>query len=257
MANLKTTNFKKISKKCGYGFVRLFALGLLALAPAPINARPKVVAAQNGDNWQELASVHMENQKLTPGFRKTIEGYGVFRKKYAQGDSSLMQQLYEHGQKPEILVIACSDSRVDPALIAQAKPGELFVVRNVANLVPPYEMRDAYHGTSAALEYAVKKQFLNVKHIIILGHSKCGGVQARLDGAEKVPSDFIGNWVSLIRKDKTTPYNSYDYAKKALLQSRDNCMTFPWLKERVEEGDLQIHLWFFDIERGEIFTYQD
>jgi carbonic anhydrase len=234
-------------------FNSVIIASLLLLAHAPAHAR--FVAPAQG--WQELAGVYHGNPSLTPGFKKAIQGYEKFREKYVLGDAPLMQQLYEHGQKPEILVIACSDSRVDPALITQAKPGELFVVRNVASLVPPYELGGSYHGTSAALEYATKKEFLNVKHIVILGHSKCGGVQASLDGAEKMQSDFIGDWVSLIKKDKKTPYNSYDYAKKALLQSRNNCMTFPWVKDRIERGDLQIHLWFFDIERGEIFTYQD
>lgn len=192
-----------------------------------------------------------ENEGIEKNFKKALRGYRSFRDKYAHGDASVMQYLSRHGQKPEIMVVACSDSRVDPALILQCDPGDLFVVRNVANIVPPYEKDDCHHGTSAALEYGVCH--LNVKHLIILGHSQCGGIETLLKGDKVPPNDFISNWISLIHTCDTK--NVDKCAKEALNQSFQNCMTFPWLKEKVKEKKLIIHLWFFDIETGKIFTY--
>src|SRR5690606_40822034 len=127
---------------------------------------------------------------------KILQGYQSFRKKYAHGDQSVMQFLSSHGQQPEIMVIACCDSRVDPALILQCDPGDLFVVRNVANIVPPYAMDDGHHGTSAALEFGLG--ILKIKHLILLGHSQCGGIQALLARKPNQKDDFISNWVSII-----------------------------------------------------------
>src|SRR5437660_12639651 len=121
---------------------------------------------------------------------KIKQGYQIFREKYAQGDSSVMQFLSHYGQQPQIMVVACCDSRVDPALILQCDPGDLFVVRNVANIIPPYEKDEAHHGTSAALEFGIC--FLKVKHLILLGHSQCGGYQALLNSHEN-ENDFITN----------------------------------------------------------------
>ncbi len=184
-----------------------------------------------------------------------LEGYEAFREKYALGDKSIMHYLSRRGQQPQIMVIACCDSRVDPALILQCDPGDLFVVRNVANIVPPYEKDDAHHGTSAALEFGVC--FLKVKHLILLGHSQCGGIQALLDSKEGNNNDFVTNWMSLIKTDNCDHQNSDDYAKLALKKSRQNCMSFPWISDKLSTEELIIHLWFFDIKTGEIFTYSD
>lgn len=181
-----------------------------------------------------------------------IEGYQLFREKYASGDKSVMHSLSHQGQNPKMMVVACCDSRVDPALILQCDPGDLFVVRNVANIVPPYEKDEAHHGTSAALEFGLC--FLNIKHLILLGHSQCGGIQALLDEKASNQNDFITNWVSLI-KLKTQIQNPDDYAKLALMESYKNCLTFPWIKEGLENKNLTVHLWFFDIKTGQIFTY--
>lgn len=183
-----------------------------------------------------------------------LAGYEQFRQKYASGDKSIMQYLSRHGQKPHTMVIACCDSRVDPALILQCDPGDLFVVRNVANIVPPYEKDTMHHGTSAALEFGIC--FLKVKHLVLFGHSQCGGVNALLKGQGKEnPNDFILNWVSLIKMDNTQYKNADGYAQRALAISHKNCLTFPWLKERVEQKKLLLHLWFFDIKSGQIFVY--
>ena len=190
---------------------------------------------------------------MEKSFKKIIKGYRDFRKRYATGDNSIMQNLAYHGQKPEIMVVACCDSRVDPALILQCEPGDLFVVRNVANIVPPHETDDRHHGTSAALEFGVCH--LKVKHLIILGHSQCGGIEALLNGANLKQNDFITNWVSLINTNSATVKDIDAFAKQALTYSYQNCLTFPWIKERVRQKKLTIHLWFFDIKTAEISAY--
>ncbi|PWU06889.1 MAG: carbonate dehydratase [Verrucomicrobia bacterium] len=190
---------------------------------------------------------------MEESFKKILKGYQLFRKKYAKGDESVMHYLSQHGQKPNIMVVACCDSRVDPALILQCDPGDLFVVRNVANIIPPYEKDEMHHGTSAALEFGVC--FLKVKHLILLGHSQCSGVRALLDEQSLGQNDFITNWVSLIKKDSCNCSNVDDYAKIALQLSYQNLMTFPWIKQNMKNEDLIIHLWFFDIKSGQIFTY--
>ncbi len=187
-------------------------------------------------------------------FLKMLQGYTAFREKYADGDRSVMQYLSDNGQQPQVMVVACCDSRVDPGLILQCDPGDLFVVRNVANIIPPFEKDEAHHGTSAALEFGIC--FLKVKHLILLGHSQCGGIQALLDnGSQK--DDFITNWVSIIKTPNCDSHDSNTYAKMALNQSYQNCLTFPWINERLQKEELIIHLWFFDIKTGEIFTYDE
>lgn len=184
---------------------------------------------------------------------KILKGYEQFREKYAHGDQSVMQYLSRHGQNPDMMVVACCDSRVDPALILQCDPGDLFVVRNVANIVPPYEKDEAHHGTSAALEFGVC--YLKVKHLILLGHSQCGGIQALLNSETLKQNDFITNWVSLIESTTDVKPECDEYAKTALHQSYKNCMTFPWVKEKIDSGELIVHLWYFDIKAGQIFKY--
>ncbi|HTM63039.1 MAG TPA: carbonic anhydrase [Gammaproteobacteria bacterium] len=184
---------------------------------------------------------------------KLLKGYETFRDKYVNGDVSVMPYLSYYGQSPQVMVVACCDSRVDPALILQCDPGDLFVVRNVANIVPPYEIDDAHHGTSAALEFGVGS--LEVKHLILLGHSQCGGIQTLMAAKSAPENDFISNWVSIINTDECDMHSAEDCAKSALKQSYQNCLTFPWIKKRVESNVLQIHLWFFDIESGQIYTY--
>ncbi|WP_375326985.1 carbonic anhydrase [Candidatus Tisiphia endosymbiont of Nemotelus uliginosus] len=192
---------------------------------------------------------------MEQSFNKLLKGYQEFRKKYANDDASIMYNLYRDGQQPKIMVVACCDSRVDPALILQCAPGDLFVVRNVANIVPPYEKDDTHHGTSAALEFGIC--FLKVKHLIILGHSQCGGIKMLLNSEQLHQDDFITNWVSLIKMPNFTQYAADDYAKLSLNQSYQNCMSFPWIQKKVLNQELIIHRWFFDIPTGQIYTYSD
>ncbi len=189
---------------------------------------------------------------MQKSFNKLLTGYQTFREKYASGDESIMKKLACHGQHPETMIVACSDSRVDPSIILQADPGDIFTIRNVANIIPPYENDSAHHGTSAALEFGICQ--LEVKHLIILGHSQCGGIQALMNDNDEIKNDFIENWVSIIKKNKCDSNDPLTVTKFALTQSFQNAMTFPWIKSRVDDNSLEIHLWYFDIEQGEIFT---
>ncbi len=188
-------------------------------------------------------------------FNKIVQGYQQFRKKYASGDDSVMQYLSNYGQQPQVMVVSCCDSRVDPALILQCDPGDLFVVRNVANIIPPYEKDEAHHGTSAALEFGIC--FLKIQHLVLLGHSQCGGIQVLLGNHDANHNDFITNWVSLIKTQHSHLHNVDDYAKHALNHSLQNCLTFPWIKEKISKNELKIHQWFFDVKKGQIFTCEN
>lgn len=190
-----------------------------------------------------------------------LEGYEKFRKEHFE-DASTYQELVENGQKPKALVIACCDSRVDPALLVGAKPGELFVVRNVANLVPPCDSDSKHHSTSSAIEFAVTG--LGVRDIIILGHSHCGGIHALMsrdeDAAPK--QDFITAWMNIAKPAKEMVLDKYPESsaeekdqhceKESLLISLRNLKTFPWVQERLKAGEIGIHAWYFNMNSGQI-----
>lgn len=195
--------------------------------------------------------------------RDFIAGFKDFQQGWVGADADLYDHL-KRGQNPRALLIGCSDSRVDPAILTRCAPGDLFVVRNVANLVPPCEDAAAYHGVSAALEYAVC--YLGVEHIIVLGHSQCGGIRALMEGSLLERRDsFIGKWVSLGQKAKdrvleSLPEKPFELQVQAcertsILTSLDNLMTFPWIRERVAEGRLVLHGWYFDLVSGTLSGY--
>lgn len=184
-----------------------------------------------------------------------LEGYKKFREKYAAGDGSVMDYLNDYGQSPKTMVVACSDSRVDPALILQCRPGDLFVSRNVAAIVPPYEKGGGYHGTSSALEFGIR--FLEVGRLIILGHSGCGGIEALLKGTGEIKTDFIKKWVSIVENPKKISLPLEEYVKYSIDLSYKNCLTFPWVKERIAQGKLSVSRWFFEIKSGRIFSYSE
>jgi len=198
--------------------------------------------------------------------RKLIDGFGRFRARHFQTDDSLYQRLTREGQAPRIMVIACCDSRVDPAIITDCDPGDLFVVRNVANLVPPHETAGHYHGTSAALEFAVR--CLSVQHVIVLGHARCGGIRALLHGVqgEEGVGQFIKPWMAIAEEARSRVMESgtgqpEDATARAVEQaaiqiSLRNLMTFPWLRDRVQDKRLQLHGWYFDLDHGELLRYQ-
>jgi len=189
---------------------------------------------------------------------RLIEGFRAFRRGPFEEQREHFERLAEEGQKPAVMVIGCSDSRVDPAHIFSAGPGQLFVVRNVANLVPPSKPDSEYHGTSAALEFAVT--VLGVRHIIVLGHAGCGGIEAyRLGRAGKsVASDFIAHWIALVgAADEDVEGESDAAAQRRLEQasigaSIDNLMSFPFVREAAEAGRLTLHGAYYDLATGEL-----
>jgi len=194
---------------------------------------------------------------------KFIEGYKRFHDSYFANDSELFAELAQ-GQRPTTLVIACSDSRADPAIVLDSKPGDLFVVRNVANLVPPYEKGGGYHGVSAALEFGVCA--LNVEHIIVLGHRQCGGIKALFEGIpDDMQGEFIIPWVSMAKRAAERVHADHTHTWETdklcacemggIIVSLENLQTFPWIKTRIKEGTLKLHGWYFDIVSGEMSAY--
>jgi carbonic anhydrase len=192
--------------------------------------------------------------------QRLIEGYGAFASGRLQAEQHRYRELAERGQTPEIMVIGCCDSRVSPEVIFDARPGELFVVRNVANLVPPFETGGTYHGVSAALEFGVG--VLKVKHIVVLGHAHCGGVRAYAEDAAPIsPGDFIGRWMSLMAPaaDKVGPRGTLSRAgylerleKASVANTLDNLMTFPRLRKLIERGAVTLHGAYFGVAAGEL-----
>ncbi len=188
-------------------------------------------------------------------------GYHRFRADHWPAAHAEYEALVQ-GQKPHTLIVACSDSRADPALIFDAKPGELFVVRNVANLVPPYEPDGQLHGVSAALEFGVK--VLNVKRIVVMGHAYCGGVNAMLKGAPADCADFIGPWVAqgtpVVQHVAETvePDQVVRAAEEAIVRlSIRNLRTFPWIAEREAAGQLVLSGLHFGIADGVLTAMTD
>jgi carbonic anhydrase len=191
---------------------------------------------------------------------RLITGFRNFRETYYNGKPEFYRALVEKGQKPDVMVVACSDSRVNPSIIAQAEPGELFIVRNVANLVPPYKPDNSYHGTSAAIEYAVR--VLGVGHIIILGHSHCGGIHSLCEGEkESKGREFIDDWMSIVGVAVNSKLNGaalHRYVEKEAVKiSMNNLLSFPWVKSRVDVKELEIHGWLFDLEAGDLISYSE
>lgn len=192
-----------------------------------------------------------------------IAGFSRFQEKYFSADQRLYEQL-SRGQQPKALVIACSDSRADPAIITDCDPGELFVVRNVANLVPPYETGGGFHGVSSALEFGVRG--LAVNHIIVLGHTRCGGIHSLMHGTHSTPeSEFVGPWMRIAARarddvlrrlaQESIEAQIRALEQAAILVSLENLLTFPWIKERVSAGQLLLHGWYFDLVNGALWGY--
>jgi carbonic anhydrase len=199
---------------------------------------------------------------MTKAIDKLISGYIRFRDHYSNPSQSLYKNLVEQGQKPIALIIGCCDSRVDPAIIMDCDPGDLFVVRNVANLVPPCEEDRHYHGTSAALEFGIC--VLNIPHIVILGHSHCGGIRSLTTENSHAHKElvFVSRWMDLVDLPSNhemkqyfhlTPQQKEElYGKQSLISSLKNLQTFPWIQEKIERGDLELHAWYFNLTTGNI-----
>lgn len=193
-------------------------------------------------------------------FADMIEGYRIFRSGDWREERARWAELAE-GQSPQVMVISCSDSRVDPAQILNVAPGEIFVVRNVAALVPPYETTPGRHGVSAAVEFAV--QFLKVKEILVMGHGLCGGCQAALTqslhGNELGEGGFVAHWVDMLEEAREpiaarlgTSGREAELAMEleAVKVSLTNLLSFPYVQEKVERGELTLHGGHFAISDG-------
>jgi carbonic anhydrase len=186
---------------------------------------------------------------------RLIAGYRRFRTEVWPAERARYEELAREGQSPETMVVACSDSRVDPQTVFGAGPGELFVVRNVAGLVPAYQPDAKHHGTSAALEYGVR--VLKVARIVVLGHAQCGGVKAMVEGAPKEARDFVEPWMSIaepILRDAPPDASGQallDYCEIEVVRlTLANLMSFPWIAERVHAGNLSLHGFQFAVRTG-------
>ena len=199
---------------------------------------------------------------MAPFPQHLLEGYRTFTSQRLPTEQSRYKELSERGQSPAVMVIGCCDSRVSPEVIFDVGPGELFVVRNVANLVPVFQPDGGAHGVSAALEYAV--QVLRVKHIVVLGHAQCGGIRAFVDDIDPLsPGDFIGRWMAMFikpgeqvgqRAHETRQDFTTRIEKAAVFRSLENLMTFPFVRTLVESGEMNLHGAYFGVAEGSLFV---
>lgn len=195
---------------------------------------------------------------------RLVDGYRAFLGGRFVGERARYEMLAEKGQRPQIMIVGCVDSRVSPEVIFDAAPGELLVVRNVANLVPAYKpdpgaLHGTLHGTSAAIEFGVR--VLNVKHIVVLGHAFCGGIRAFGEQDPAVAGDFIGRWISQIapaaasigpRGEGDDYLRRLEFATVEL--SLKNLTTFPWIRERTDRGELHVHGAYFGVANGRLLV---
>lgn len=203
---------------------------------------------------------HKELIRIMIGFKK-------FREKFFSADKNFYEKLSVGGQSPKTLIIGCSDSRVDPAILTSASPGDLFVVRNVANLVPPYETAGGHHGVSAAIEFATVQ--LKVENIIILGHRQCGGIRALMSQTSKSTPNgehsFINTWVQIAKPAKERvleKHSEEDFEnqcrhceKESVRISLENLQTFPFVREAIQNRNLNLIGVYFDLENGDLLEY--
>lgn len=196
--------------------------------------------------------------------RKLFAGFLEFQQHTFMPKRAMFQEL-ALGQRPKVMIVACSDSRVDPAILTNSESGDVFMVRNVANLVPPCAHDDGMHGTSAALEFAVIS--LEVEHVIVLGHSGCGGIRALMTADPAIAQEhaFIHTWMKIAdeaRRRTLLAARQLPLAEQlrmleqeAIKTSLANLLSFPWINERVETGRLRIHGWRFDLAEGNMYAY--
>lgn len=203
-----------------------------------------------------------------PEFAELLKGYRRFRKETYPRQRDRFEQTIKEGQHPKLMIIGCSDSRVDPAQIFDVDPGEIFVVRNVAALVPPFEISPGQHGVSAAVEFAV--QMLKVRQILVMGHGRCGGCQAALtqDLHRADPGDggFIASWVKLLDEAREPVARKYGTTGRkaemamefaAIRQSLANLRTFPWVAEKEQSGSLKLRGAHFSIREGVLYSLDE
>lgn len=196
---------------------------------------------------------------------KFLSGFKRFQRSYLGENNALFDKLVLEGQRPRALMIACCDSRCDPALLTDCDPGDMFVVRNVANLVPPHVQATYFAATTSAIAFAVHN--LEVEHVIVMGHAQCGGIRTLLEN--KMPmgneEELVAKWLQiaeearlLVLRDlvgKPVDILAHACEKAAILVSLGNLMSYPWISQRVLEGKLALHGWYFDMTVGELLEY--
>ncbi|HEY7669622.1 MAG TPA: carbonic anhydrase [Hyphomicrobium sp.] len=199
---------------------------------------------------------------MTPFPEQLTDRYRRFKHRHFEPNIEQYEELAAYGQSPEVMIVSCCDSRVDPETIFSAMPGELFVMRNVANLIPPYETGGTFHGVSAAIEFAVLN--LRVKHLVVMGHSGCGGIKAALDSeaARETEARFITKWMSMLESARLNVLASHQGSSRNALTaaleregvktSLKNLRTFPFLNELEGKGRLGLHGAYFDIATGRL-----
>lgn len=192
---------------------------------------------------------------------RLIEGFKRFRSDYFEANRARFERLAERPQHPRYAIVTCCDSRIDTTRVFDAIPGEVFLIRNIANLVPPYEPDEHHHSTSAAIEYAVR--VLKVGQFVVLGHAGCGGIKSLLDPPAS-PTDFIRLWLEMAGSARDRAVNMPGLSAEerqrtceleALKSSLTNLLDFPWLRTRIEDGSLQVDALYLDLERGELLLY--
>lgn len=196
---------------------------------------------------------------------KMVAGFRRFRDRFFSEENSVYDRLASSGQRPKTLMIACSDSRVDPANLFSTSPGEVFVVRNVANLVPPFESNMGFHGVSAAIEFAVVN--LEVENIVVLGHRQCGGIQSLFQPENIKQGGFVSQWMSIAKDAKEKVLLKLPHAdlqtlckeceQESIATSLKNLKSFPFIEEAIAKRDMQIHGIYFDLEQGQLWYYDD
>jgi carbonic anhydrase len=198
---------------------------------------------------------------------RLLKGFADFRLGYYREHLDLFAKLAAEGQSPEILIVGCADARVDPGILTQTKPGDIFTVRNVAAMVPPaqYPPDDRHHGTSAAIEFAVRG--LEVRHVVVLGHALCGGIAALVDGRDSAYADYeyLATWTSIAQEVRDVVVRALPgrprgeiaraVEQAAVVNSVRNLMSFRWIAERLEAGTLTLHAWWFNLIEGQLYAF--
>ncbi|KAJ3013645.1 hypothetical protein HKX48_005643 [Thoreauomyces humboldtii] len=216
------------------------------------------------DMLRRLSKINPASHIQTEQMSKFLSGFRRFHKRFFADNTSLFADL-QQGQAPKTLLIGCCDSRCDPAIITDCDPGDLFIIRNVANLVPPYIENDTgVHGTSAAMEFAVKG--LKVQSIIVMGHTQCGGIASLLQGEhEHSELEFLGSWMRIAQAarditmrdfaDKEPQVQARACEHASILCSLQNLTTYPWIRDRLAAGEISINGWYFDFTSGDLLAY--
>ena len=198
---------------------------------------------------------------------RLLRGFRDFRTGYYRDHLDLFEKLASEGQSPRILIVGCADARVDPGILTQTKPGDIFTIRNVAAMVPPaqYPPDNRHHGISSAVEFAVRG--LGVEHIVVLGHALCGGIGALVDGRDSVYADYdyMSTWMAIAQDvrdlavERLAGRSRNEIARAveqgAVLNSVSNLMSFRWIAERVEAGTLALHAWWFNMTEGQLYAF--